>query len=125
MIILAERESSQFSISIWNEYLVLTTGANKSLMLFTGRFEALAEIGDYYNEETEDYDLPDEIDGKSIQGIEDEYVVGGEPQWLDESQTVEFDDPNDPRLIEWLKESEWAKKASLPLINSGIEKIRG
>jgi hypothetical protein len=92
--VLDEREESSTS-SCWNVYLCLCVGDKKTYRLFNGRYEALAEREEYYNEETEDFDIPDEIRGLKVVGIEDDCVVGGEPHWFEEKDTVEFDHPRD------------------------------
>lgn len=82
-IVIAQRERSSLA-STWNEYLCLSEGETESYKLFTGQYESLAELNDCYDEELEDYVLPEQIDGKAVMGIEDDYVVGGELQQQDD-----------------------------------------
>lgn len=120
--IIAKRESSSMA-STWREYLCLTEGDEKDYKLFTGQYEALASIYDYYDEETGDYELPDEIDGVVVVEINDEYIVGGELSWCDASDTVEFDDVEDPMLVQWLTESGWSKQVSVEDVKKIIDSV--
>lgn len=108
-------------VSCWDEFLCLTMGGEKGYKLFTGQYEALASKYDYFDEETEDYELPDEIDGVPVIGINDEYIVGGELQCFDDSQTVEFDDTEDPALAQWLTKSGWSGHISAEGIKKAID----
>lgn len=120
--ILASREVSSMA-SAWREFLCLTQGNVKNYRLFTGQYEALVSAYDYFNEETEEYKLPDEIDGKAVVGIEDEYIVGGDLQWSDVSKTVEFEEIKDPAIAEWLSASGWSSHASLDQIQKAIQHL--
>jgi len=121
-MILTSRERSSMA-STWEEFLCVTKGDTKACRLFTGQYEALASKYDYYDEETEDYLLPEAIDEKVVTGINDEYVVGGELGWCDESDTVEFNHADDPLLAEWLNDSGWARVFSLVSVREAIEKF--
>ena len=107
-VILASRESSSM-VSNWQEFLCLTEGDTKAYKLFTGQYEALASKYDYFGEDTGEYELPDEIDGKDVTGIDDEYVVGGVLQWIDGTKPLEFDYVEHSVLIEWLAENGWSR----------------
>ena len=48
-------------VGAWTEYLYLQPEMG-GYKLFTGQHEALADLTQFFNEETEEYDLPDEID---------------------------------------------------------------
>jgi hypothetical protein len=109
IVTLASREDSGMT-SVCNEYLCLTRLPDGRYRLFTGRYEGLAERSQHYNEETEDYDLPDEIDGKVVVGMEDDYVVGGSPECYDDSQVVEFSERDVETATQWLRESGWSAK---------------
>jgi len=114
-VILAEREESSM-VSNWNEYCCLLRLPENRLRLFTGRYEGLADIHQYYNEETENYDLPDEIDGKQVVGREDEIVVGGELQSYDDE--VEFVDPSAIEVRSWLDAKRWSTVVSIEMIRN-------
>ena len=110
--IIASREQSSI-VSTWTEYLCLEPISTVRYRLFTGRYELLAELSAFYNEETEEYELPEEIDGKSVQGFDDEYVVGGELQYFDDEHAVEFSSPDELDVAEWLGDSRWSVLATV------------
>ena len=110
--IIASREQSTMA-STWTEYLCLATALQGQYRLFTGRYESPAELASYYNEDTEEYELPDAIDGKSVQGFDDDYVVGGELKCFENEKIVEFDRLDEPRVVEWLAGSRWSALATL------------
>jgi hypothetical protein len=118
--IIAQRENSSMA-SAWQEFLSLTEGDDKEYKLFTGQYEALASKYDFFDEETGDYELPDEIDGKEVTGIDDEYVVGGELECFDDSQSVEFDDAEDPALAQWLTQSGWSRHVSVEVVKKAVD----
>jgi len=72
--ILAEREASGMT-STWDEFLCVELNKDQSFTLYTGRREVLAEASDFYNEDTEDYEIPDEIDGQAVWGVKEDCVV--------------------------------------------------
>ena len=102
--------------------LFLKGGDSKRFRLFTGQYEGLASMHDYYDEEADDHMLPTEIDGKPVFGVNDESVVGGELGWCDDSESVEFDGLNDPSLNYWLSKSQWLDRvpACLDRIKEGL-----
>jgi hypothetical protein len=77
--------------SAWTIYLCVTKGNTRAFRLFEGRYAALAHCDDYFNEDTEDYDLPEEIDGLKVFGLDDDWVVGGELAWYNDEETIEFE----------------------------------
>lgn len=109
---IVSREQSSM-VSCWTEHLCLAPIGGGRNRLFTGQYEALAELNDYYNEETEDYDLPDEIDGKIVNGFQDEYVVGGDLQYFESEEAVEFSSPDEPHVSDWLYASGWNSLVTL------------
>lgn len=94
-------------VSSWNEYLVLERGETKKYRLFTGRYEALAEIADYWNDETEDYEIPDQINGVAVVGQEDDYLVGGELSASETNEIIEFDSLNESLVKIWATMHRW------------------
>jgi hypothetical protein len=73
-LILAEREASGMT-STWDEFLCLRLNDDQTFFLCTGRRAVLAEASEYYNEETEELEVPEEIDGQAVWGIKDDCVV--------------------------------------------------
>ncbi len=102
-------------------YLCLAPAATGRL--FTGRYEALLESSAFYNEETEDYELPEEIDGKLVKGIEDEYVVGGELECFDDSEAVEIGLLDEPQVAGWLDGSGWGTLTTLKVVSLSLKKL--
>ena len=122
MIIVATREGSSM-VSSWTEYLCLTKLTEHRYTLFTGRYEAIAERSEYYNEETEDYDLPELIEGKTVVGLEDDYVVGGELTYYDGSEAVEFTDVDDKVVSAWLGDSAWSRSVDMGAIRKDFRTL--
>jgi hypothetical protein len=120
--IIASREQSSM-VSSWTEYLCLQRDVAGAFKLFTGQYEALAEREQFFNEETGDYDIPDEIDGQVVAGADDDYVVGGELAYFDDEQAVSFTSPDDQAVAEWLKTSGWSERVDAALIRGAVVKV--
>jgi hypothetical protein len=100
------------------EYLCLANSDDGGYVLFSGRYEAIAEASQFYNEETEEYDIPDEIDGTRVAGVECEYVVGGELQYWNQSEAVKFTRIDDEAVAGWLHDSDWEQTISVALVHA-------
>ena len=120
--IIASREQSSM-VSTWTEYLCLQRDDDEGYKLFTGQYEALAEREQFFNEETGDYDIPDEIDGQVVVGVDDDYVVGGELGYFDDQQAVSFKSPGDGAVAEWLESSGWSDKVDPESIRAALGKV--
>jgi hypothetical protein len=48
---------------------------DRTRCVYTGRREVLAEASEYYNDETDEYDIPEEIGGQAVWGVKDDCVV--------------------------------------------------
>lgn len=105
-VVIDTREQSTM-VSTWTEYLVLVKGNTKKYRLFTGGYTYLAEIADFYDEETDDYDFPTEINGVVVVGQDDEFLVGGCLDWAESSDTVEFDSVCDESVKLWGATHKW------------------
>jgi hypothetical protein len=103
---IAEREESSMA-ACWNVYLSICPGDSGRYRIFNGRYEALAEREAYYNEDTEDFDIPDQINGVKVFGIEDDWIVGGDPTWINTADTVEFETIDSLSFREWLLANQW------------------
>lgn len=68
--IFAEREASGMT-STWDEFLCVSLNEDRTFCVYTGRREVLAEASEYYNEDTDEYEIPEEIDGQAVWGIKD------------------------------------------------------
>lgn len=108
--IIAKREASSMA-SVWTEYLCLTIGETTRFKLFTGGYEGLDEASKYFNEETEDYELPETIDGKVVIGVDVDgvCVIGGDLTYYVIGDVIEFDSLDDQELVSWLDERRWSK----------------
>ena len=120
--VLAYREQSSI-VSTWTEYLCLQRDEVGAFKLFTGQYEALAERTQFFNEETGEYDIPDEINGQAVVGVDDDYVVGGELGCFDDEQAVSFRSPDDHAVAEWLDSSGWSEKVDAALIHGAVVKV--
>jgi hypothetical protein len=74
--IIAERERSSMAAS-WREYLRLALNDDGTATLAVCRYEVLASVDEFANEGGE-VNLPDKIAGKTVVGVEDDWIVGGE-----------------------------------------------
>jgi hypothetical protein len=105
--IIEGREQSSMSSS-WSEYLCLERKSSSTFELSIRGYEFIGEIRDYSDEDGEE-NLPDQIDGKTVVGTVDEYVVGGNLVPItDDQETVEFSQPDQVEVIEWLKSVSWS-----------------
>lgn len=120
-IILAEREIISMSATS-TQYLTLRRSGNL-LQIFTGGYEGLGLREKFYNEETEDYELPLEIDGKKVVGIDDEVVFGGDLDFYNPEDVVEFNPGETEIWMNWLQRSGWRSFVSDETIIFAITKI--
>ena len=105
-IIASKRQGTD--IRSWNEYLCLATGKNKRHQLFNGAYELLDAAKNYQDKNTKQYDLPKKIEGKSVFGVEGDWVVGGKLSFQEPRDHYEFDDLDDEDLLDWLVEMGWS-----------------
>jgi hypothetical protein len=70
LTVLSRREESSM-VSTWNVALCFCAGDEKTYRIFEGQYAALAEAATFYNEETGKYELPTEIKGLTVVGLED------------------------------------------------------
>lgn len=94
----------------WTEFLCLDTGDNKKFRVYTGRYKSLGPASSYCGPQTVEYLLPNEIDGNTVVGTEDDWVVGGELDWHNAEDTIEFDGLNEEDVQIWLDASGWGDK---------------
>ena len=118
--IIAERERSGMA-SVWDEYLCLRKVSETEYELSVRAYEVLAEGWDYYDEESEDYDLPDEINGKAVVGFVDEWIVGGSLIETEVFKSLLFKDLNHPDVTQWFEEVEWNTSAVMSALQSAVE----
>ena len=75
------------------------------------QYEVLGLANDFYNE-ADELEIPSEIDGKRVIGMEDGYVLGGDLS-LEFSQytTLQFFEPNKEEIGNWLASEGWSLDA--------------
>ena len=115
MKIIEKRLCSDSPANSWTEYLVLERLEDGKFDLAIRGYEGIAEADEYWDDEKEDWCLPDQIDGIDVVGIEDGCVVGGDPV-----KYSYYDDEADPGIIftlpdqdifeGWLKKVKWFDK---------------
>lgn len=118
--IIAERERSGMA-SVWDEYLCVRKVSETEHELSVRAYEILAEREAYCNEETEDYDLPDEINGKAIVGFVDEWIVGGSLIETEAFKSLTFSDLNHPEVTQWFEEVKWSTSAVMSALQLAVE----
>lgn len=94
--------------SSWREYLCVEKVSDQSFQMTIRGYEVIGEASDYYNEETDEVDLPNFIGNSEVHGTEDEYIVGGELiARVDEEGSDGFSTNGDSNLISWLEDNNW------------------
>ena len=76
-IIISKRESSTL-VSTWNEYLTIRKICPGRAVLEVCQYECLAEWNGYEDEDGDEKPIPESYNGKSVIGVEDGYLVGGD-----------------------------------------------
>ena len=104
--IVASREGSTMA-STWSEDLCLKKITNTKFELFIGGYEVVAEESDFFDEETGEEEVPDEIDGFPVRGIEDGYVIGGEILKNEDNGEIQFSIFDTKEVSDWLKSVKW------------------
>ena len=118
--IIAERERSGMA-SVWDEYLCVRKVSETEYELSVRAYEVLAEGWDYYDEESEDYDLPDEINGKAVVGFVDEWIVGGSLIETETFKSLIFSDLTHPDVAQWFDELKWNTSEVMSVLKSAVE----
>ena len=117
--IIDSRECSTLA-STWNEDLCLKRVSQTHFELFVGGYEVVGETSDFFDEETEEEEIPDEIGGYPVRGIEDGYVIGGEIVKNEEYGEVQFADLEAAEVLEWLTSVEWNTDQMFSSIQTAI-----
>lgn len=119
VIELAEREQSSMS-STWTEYLTISRGQARKHLIAPAWHDALAEADEYYNEDKDEYEIPTHINGHEVIGVEDGYVIGGALGINTDWSGLEFDDPDEPELAQWLIDSGWGSQVRITDIKRAL-----
>lgn len=118
--IIASRKGST-PASTWTENLCLKKITNTECELFVGGYEVVAEASDFYDEETEENVIPDEIDGYPVMGTIDGYVIGGEIVENEDDGGVRFSDFENAEVSEWLKGIKWGDADTVTTIKNAVK----
>ena len=98
-----EQKTKSSMVSSWTEYLCLQRLAENKFELSMRSYEIIGDPSAYYDEKTDDYVIPDLIDGQKVAGVEDGYIVGGELISLeDQMSPLLFVSVDDEKLIDWI-----------------------
>jgi len=120
-IIVGAREASN-RFSDWEEYLCLRKGDVLLYRLFIGADEFLADADDYIDEETGEYKLPKKINGRLVNEVKYDQVIGFglyEEKDID-NYWIEFSVLSELRVVEWLKVTEWHDTEVMQSIQDAI-----
>lgn len=122
-MIVARREASGMT-SVWTEYLCVRLQTDRKLIVFTGRYEGLALASEFYDEESDDFVLPESINGIPVRGVDEECVFGGELTFLNSDEAVEISDANASAVDAWLHQSRWSNVVSLDDVREALQKVQ-
>ncbi len=122
-MIVAQREASGMT-SVWTEYLCVRLQADRKLSVFTGRYEGIAPASEFYDEESDDFVLPESINGIPVRGVDEECVFGGELTFLTSEDAVEISDESASGLGAWLQESRWSHVVSLDDVREALQMVQ-
>jgi len=104
--IIDSREGSSLA-STWSENLCLKRVSQTNFELFVGGYEVVGETSEFFDEKTGKEEIPDEIDGYPVQGVEDGYVIGGEIVKNEEYGELQFSDFKAADVRDWLASIDW------------------
>ena len=76
LIIIDDRERYGW-VDSWREYLCLEK-LSEGFELTIRSHIVLAESGEYFDEDGEELELPEEINGNSVLGFDGDYIIGEE-----------------------------------------------
>ena len=110
-------------VSTWDELLCVGFGKTRSHRLYLGIYEVLGEVAEFYDEELDEPTVPDTINGKEVQGVKDDYVVGFgvEDAGYRPDDEFEFDSPSE--CEGWLTEKRWLDDRLLADLSVAVLKI--
>jgi hypothetical protein len=91
----------------WDEYLCLGLNEDGTVTLSSRRYDALAEVQEYIDEDGEEH-LPEMIEGKTVSGREGDYVVGGDLLPYDPEITLSVGQEQEAEA--WLRDRGWDEK---------------
>ena len=96
---------------------------DRTFCVYTGRREVLAEASEYYNEETDEYEVPEEIDGQAVWGVKDDCVVSEAVGNFDD-EALRLTDFDAEALRIWLEDTDWIHDASPADLQLALLKLK-
>lgn len=110
--IIDSRECSTLA-STWSEDLCLIRVSETHFEIFVGGYDVVGETSEFFDEETGEEEIPDEIGGYPVRGVEDGYVIGGEIVKNEEYGEFQFSDFKAADVRGWLASVNWEHAALL------------
>jgi hypothetical protein len=110
-------------VSTWDELLCVGFGSVKPYKLYLGAFEILGERSEFYDDEADEYILPDDINGKAVRGSKGDMVIGYEVEnasYCPEDE-FEFDEPSE--CEGWLTDTKWLDDSLLDDLKAAVIRI--
>jgi hypothetical protein len=104
----------------WSEDLFLLKIDETVFELFVGGYEAIAEASDFFDEELGEDVIPDKIDGISVQGVEDGYVVGGQILINEDVGDIRFTDVDADEVGSYLESIRWNDVDTITAIKAAL-----
>lgn len=80
----------QMNMVSWWTLFLCRESLNDGFQLSVRRYEILGEYEEHYDDEKEEFIVPDQIDGKNVVGVEEYFVVGGDLLLEEEYGESEF-----------------------------------
>jgi hypothetical protein len=110
-------------VSTWDELLCLGFGSVKPYKLYLGAFETLGERSEFYDDEADEYALPDDINGKAVRGSKGDMVIGYEVENASYRPEEEFEFDHPSECESWLTEARWMDDRLLAELSAALVKI--
>lgn len=98
-------------ISSWNEYLCIEIMNPNDFEISLRGASVLEDARQFFNEEREEYILPEKIDGNCVYGILDGIVFGEPLEIIDHvASPIELNSKNFNEVFDWLEIIDWNTK---------------
>jgi hypothetical protein len=109
--------------SAWDELLCVGFGTSKPYRLYLGNYVILGERAEYYDEEADDYLVPDEIRGRAVRGVKDDYIVGRDVEDVSQKPDDEFEFQHPSECEQWLVRNHWMDADLLAKLEHAIHAL--
>ncbi len=112
-------------LEVGSDYLCLQSIGDNKFELSMRGYEPLDNTSEFYDEETGEEDIPDEIDGKEVvHGESSEYVLGGSLIVFGEADKIEFKDLQMPILVTFLDSLVWKESEGTRSYKAIFEEVK-